>query len=83
MPPQTKEMKKEILVQLSSERSIISVIFATVAIVMDIPNICQVVQVGPPCTVKAYFQETGRTGRDEHLASAYCIIAIETLPRTH
>ena len=61
--PQTKEMKEEILNQLCSGRSVICVLFATVAIGMgvDIPNIRQV---GPPYTVKAYFQETGRAGRD-------------------
>ena len=64
--PQTKEMKEEILKQLCSGRSVVRVLFATVAIGMgvDIPNIRQVIHVGPPCTVKAYFQETGRAGRD-------------------
>ena len=39
-------------------------VFATVAIGMgvDIPDICHIVHVGPPCTVKVYFQETGRAG---------------------
>ena len=64
--PQTKEMKEEILKQLCSGRSVVRVLFATVAIGMgvDIPNIRQVIHVGPPCTVKAYLQETGRAGRD-------------------
>ena len=59
-------MKEEILKQLCSGRSVVRVLFATVAIGMgvDIPNIRQVIHVGPPCTVKAYFQETGRAGRD-------------------
>ena len=42
------------------------VIFGTVAIGMglDVPNIRQVVHIGPPSTIKGYFQETGRAGRD-------------------
>ena len=57
--PQTNQMKEEILKQLSTIR----VVFATIAIGMgvDIPDIRQVV---PPCSMKAYFQETGRAGRD-------------------
>ena len=50
-------MKEEILKQLSSKASTFRVVFATVAIGMgvDIPNIRQVIHVGPPCTVKIYF----------------------------
>ena len=70
--PRTKEMKEEILKQLCSGRSVVRVLFATVAIGMgvDIPNIPQVIHFGPPCTVKAYFQETGRAGRDGKLSVA-------------
>jgi ATP-dependent DNA helicase RecQ len=69
---QTPQMKEEILRQLCSKASTIRVVFATVAIGMgvDIPNIRQVIHVGPPCTVKAYFQETGRAGRDGKQSSA-------------
>ena len=69
---QTPQMKEEILKQLSSKASTIRVVFATVAIGMgvDIPNIRQVIHVGPPCTVKAYLQETGRAGRDGKQSSA-------------
>ena len=71
--PQTTEMKDEILKQLCSGRSTIRVVFATVAIGMgvDIPDIRQVIHVGPPSTVKAYFQETGRAGRDGKHSSAH------------
>ena len=42
------------------------VVFATVAMGMgvDLPNIRQVIHIGPSCNVKAYFQETGRAGGD-------------------
>ena len=64
--PQTNQMKEEILQQLCSKCSIIRVVFATVAIGMgvDIPDIRQIIHVVPPCSMKAYFQETGRAGRD-------------------
>jgi superfamily II DNA helicase RecQ len=64
--PQTTKMKEEILKQLCSQSSIVRVIFATVAIGMgvDIPDIQRIIHIGPPCTVKAYIQETGRAGRD-------------------
>ena len=70
--PQTSQMKDEILMQLCSVRSTVRVIFATVAMGMgvDIRNIRQVIHIGPPCNVKAYFQETGRAGRDGKPASA-------------
>ena len=65
-------MKDEILKQLCSTRSIIRVVFATVAIGMgvDIPDIRQVIHVVLPCSMKAYFQETGRAGRDGTLSPA-------------
>ena len=57
--PQTTEMKEEILKQLCSQSSIVCVIFTTVAIGMGVDHpYC------PPCTTKAYFQETGHAGRD-------------------
>ena len=70
--PQTTEMKEEILKQLCSHASIVRVVFATVAIGMgvDIPDIRHIIHVGPPCSVKAYFQETGRAGRDSKPSSA-------------
>ena len=63
---QTSQVKDEIMRQLCSRQSIVRVVFATVAIGMgiDIPDIRQVIHIGPPCSMKAYFQETGLAGRD-------------------
>ena len=74
---QTPQIKEETLKQHSSKASTIRVVFATVAIGMgvDIPNIHQVIHAGPACTVKAYFQETGRAGMVESKPPlAYSII---------
>ena len=70
--PQTKEMKNEILNQLSSPQSIIRVVFATVALGMDvdIQSIRRIVHITPPHSIQAYFQETGRAGIDERQAFA-------------
>ena len=70
--PQTKEMKNEILNQLSSPQSIIRVVFATVALGMgvDIRSIRRIVHITPPHSIQAYFQETGRAGRDGQQAFA-------------
>ena len=57
---------KEILKQLCLRENIVRDVFATVAIGMgvDIPDIRQIIHIGPPISVKTYFQETGRAGRD-------------------
>ena len=64
--PQTNAMKNQILTELSASQSKLRVVFATVALGMgvDIPCIRHVIHVGPPHTVREYFQETGRAGRD-------------------
>ena len=69
---QTSQMKDEILKQLCCREGIVRVVFATEAIGMgvDIPDIRQVIHIGPPCSMKAYFQETGRAGRDGNRSSA-------------
>lgn len=64
--PQTSSMKEQILKELSSSASKVRVIFATIAMGMgvDIPSIRYVIHVGPPRTVREYFQETERAGHD-------------------
>lgn len=64
--PETKAMKDQILNELSSSNSRIRFVFATVAIGMgvDIKSIRQVIHVGPPRSIREYFQETRRAGRD-------------------
>ena len=65
-------MKEEILCRLSLETSTLRVVFATVAFGMgvDIHNVRQIVHIGPPHTIREYFQETGRAGRDGESSKA-------------
>ncbi|XP_077983304.1 uncharacterized protein LOC144438148 [Glandiceps talaboti] len=70
--PQTEMMKAEILSSLSSSKSSLRVVFATVALGMglDCPRVYQVIHIGVPRTMESYFQETGRAGRDGKNAKA-------------
>ena len=64
--PQSKEIKHGILAQLTSQSSVIRVVFATIAMGLgvDIKNIRTVLHITPPRTLEAYYQEIGRAGRD-------------------
>lgn len=70
--PQTISMKEEILEQLHAATSTVRVVFATVAMGMgvDIRSIRKVIHIGPPRSIREYFQETGRAGRDGKLSHA-------------
>ena len=52
--------------QLTGTNSTVRVIFGTVAIGsgVNIPNVRQVLHIGPPTTIESYYQEIGRAGRD-------------------
>ena len=64
--PQTELMKQEILDRLGLPKPTLRVVFATVAMGMgvDIPLVRQIIHIGPPHTMRAFLQETGRAGRD-------------------
>ena len=59
-------MKEEILEHLHAETSTIRVVLATIAIGMgvDIHSIRQVIHIGPPRSIREYFQASGQAGRD-------------------
>eukprot|EP00112_Aurelia_sp_Birch-Aquarium-sp1_P007307 Seg1796.4 transcript_id=Seg1796.4/GoldUCD/mRNA.D3Y31 product="Bloom syndrome protein" protein_id=Seg1796.4/GoldUCD/D3Y31 len=70
--PQESAMKSMILQQLVQSRPVCRVIFATSALGMgvDAPRIERIIHIGPPRSLEAYFQETGRAGRAGHQAEA-------------
>lgn len=70
--PQESAMKSMILQQLVQSRPVCRVIFATSALGMgvDAPRIERIIHIGPPRSLEAYFEETGRAGRAGHQAEA-------------
>ena len=56
---QTEIMKQEILNELNTAESIIRLVFATDALGLgvNIPNVTQIIYIGPPRTLESYYQE--------------------------
>ena len=65
--PQTTSMKEEIFEQLHAETFTIRVVLATVAIGMGV-DLCSVIHIGPPRSIRECFQESVRAGRDGKLS---------------
>jgi hypothetical protein len=80
----TKAMKDQILGQLCSPVSTVRVIFATVAIGMgvDIQSIRQIIHIGPPCSLKAYFRRLGGLLEMENMPKLFFTTTTETLGKT-
>ena len=59
-------VKDIILKQFQQPQSVLGVIVATIAFGMglDCPNVCRIIQWGPPEDLETFVQETGRAGRD-------------------
>ena len=70
--PQTDKMKETILKQLCSQDSKCRVVFATMALGMgvNIPSVKEVIHIGPPRSVREYYQESGRAGWDNQQPKA-------------
>ena len=70
--PQTDKMKETILKELCSQDSKCRVVFATMALGMgvNIPSVREVIHIGPPRSVREYYQESGRAGRDNQQSKA-------------
>ena len=65
-------MKETILKELCSSRSKCRVVFATMALGMgvNIPSVREVIHIGPPRSVREYFQEPGHARRDNKQSHA-------------
>ena len=83
--PQTKEMKDQILKQLCSSESTVRVVFATVALGMgvDIRDVRCIVDISPPYTIQAYFQETAELGGMDSLQLLFFFITTVILLETN
>lgn len=70
--PQTNAMKDQILKELATPESKVTVIFAIVAmeIRVNTPSIWHVIHMGPPHTIRQYYQETRQAGWDGCISTA-------------
>ena len=70
--PQSKNMKEEIIKDVTSDNPIQRLLLVTIAFGMGIdpPNVQRVIHFGVPRKMEHYLQETGRAGRNGQFATA-------------
>lgn len=68
-------VEESVLTSFKCVNSHLQIVISTIAFGMgiDSPNVWQVVHFGPSSDIESYIKETGRTGRDGHLAPALLI----------
>ena len=66
--PQTTLMKEEIIKEIKKPDSAIQVIFATSALGNYTPHVANIINICPPDSLEAYYQEIGRAGKTNFLS---------------
>ncbi|XP_069121651.1 ATP-dependent DNA helicase RecQ-like [Argopecten irradians] len=72
MEGSTNTLKEKVHASLKDSKSVLKIILATVALGMgvDLRNVRQIINIGPPNTIEAYVQQIGRAGRDGEPSAA-------------